>query len=330
VTHYDTLGVPPTATAKQIAAAYKRKARLVHPDRHHGADARVMAEAERAMRAVNEAWEVLGDPVHRRVYDESLRPARPTPPATAPPASAPPATAPRPGGPVRAAPHRPGPARTAPPAPPAPRRVVPAPAPARRGWYVAAGCAAIALVWAVAAGAGDDRGGPPPSSVATGQTAGTALAPRGSSIVFHDDQVGFTITYPRTWRELTPTAADMRLALEFSDRDGLELRVASIGGVANEQTITSFKSLTDSLVYTDASVRLRRHQLVTLNGRPTYYYVTTYVNGATGAEGVHEQYFIFEGRRMFSLRFQSEPAREYEGHASVYAAVADSFTVTRG
>jgi hypothetical protein len=149
-------------------------------------------------------------------------------------------------------------------------------------------------------------------------------------MTFHDDQVGFTITYPRSWREVTPGASDMRLALAFGDQDGLELRVTSIGGEANESTITSYKSFTDSLVYTDPSVKLRRTQLVTLNGRLTYYYVTTYTDRATGQEGVHEQYFIFDGRRMFSLRFQSEPAGDYEDHAPVYATIADSFTVTRG
>lgn len=295
--HYDTLGVPSTAGAGQIAAAYKRKARLVHPDRHQGADARVIAEAERAMRAINEAWEVLGDPVRRRVYDESMRPAtRPAPP--------------RPVGPP-------------------PRRIVPAPPlPSRRGWVVAGVCLVIVVLgWALLGQGGGDgsRAVLTPSTVPPSVT---ASAGNGAPIVFRDEQAGFTITYPRSWRELTPTAADMRLAVESGEDDGLELRVIPIKTVANDVNIGSFKAMTDALVYVNSSVKLLRSQQVTLNGRLTYYYVTTYQDRVSGQEGVHEQYFIFDGLRMFALRFQSSPASEYAAQSTVYAQVADSFTVT--
>ncbi len=294
MTHYDTLGVPPNASASQIAAAYKRKARLVHPDRHQGADAAVIAQAERSMRAINEAWEVLGDPARRHVYDESMRPAAPRPAAAAPP----------------------------------PRRIVPAPpVPSRRPWVVAAAVAAAGVLgWALLFRG--DTGG-------TGRTEPSTVAPAagvpprdGAPIVFRDEQAGFTITYPRTWRELTPTAPDMRLSLESTADDGLELRVVPIQAPATQANIASFKAMTDSLVYTGPTVKLQRAQLVTLNGRPTYYYVTTYQD-RSGREGIHEQYFIFEGLRMFSLRFQSFPSSDFAAQSAVNAQVADSFAVTR-
>lgn len=293
MTHYDTLGVSPNASGKTIAAAYKRKARLVHPDRHQGADAKVIAEAERAMRAINEAWEVLGDPVRRRIYDESMR--RPAPrPVSAPP----------------------------------PRRIVPAPPDAtRRGWFIAAAVAAAAVVmWALLAGGGGGGAGPAaPSTVAP---SATTASRDGAPIVFRDEQAGFTITYPRSWRELTPTGADMRLSLESTADDGLELRVIPIPAAVTQANIASFKATTDALVYTSPTIKLIRHQLVTLNGRPTYYYVTTYQD-RNGKEGIHEQYFIFEGLRMFALRFQSFPSSDYASQSAVNAQVADSFTVTR-
>ena len=64
--HYATLGVPRTATQKEIKAAFRKLARKHHPDLNQG-DA---AAAERRFKGINEANEVLSDPAKRRLYDE--------------------------------------------------------------------------------------------------------------------------------------------------------------------------------------------------------------------------------------------------------------------
>jgi hypothetical protein len=69
--HYDTLGVAHAATTTQIRDAYRRAARDAHPDRHGSQSADRMA-------AVNEAWRILGDPVRRRAYDDSIGEVRPS------------------------------------------------------------------------------------------------------------------------------------------------------------------------------------------------------------------------------------------------------------
>lgn len=86
--HYRTLGVAPTATAAEVRAAYLGLARRHHPDLH--ADPGARARAETRMRAVNEAWAVLSDPVRRHRYDLTHRDpgpggARPNGPHPAPP-----------------------------------------------------------------------------------------------------------------------------------------------------------------------------------------------------------------------------------------------------
>jgi curved DNA-binding protein CbpA len=62
VSHYETLGVPRTATADEIKQAFRRKASAAHPDK--GGSAEDMA-------AINRAYEVLGDETRRAAYDES-------------------------------------------------------------------------------------------------------------------------------------------------------------------------------------------------------------------------------------------------------------------
>lgn len=70
-THYDVLGVRPTASADEIRAAYRQRAREAHPDALAGSSAARSNQAD--MAAINAAWRVLSDPGRRAVYDASLR-----------------------------------------------------------------------------------------------------------------------------------------------------------------------------------------------------------------------------------------------------------------
>lgn len=63
--YYATLGVPKTATPEEIKQAFRKLARIHHPD---VAKNKVAGEAK--FKDLNEAYEVLGDPEKRRRYDE--------------------------------------------------------------------------------------------------------------------------------------------------------------------------------------------------------------------------------------------------------------------
>ncbi len=63
--YYETLGVARDATAEEIKLAFRKLARLYHPD---VAKDKVAGEAK--FKEINEAYEVLGDPEKRRRYDE--------------------------------------------------------------------------------------------------------------------------------------------------------------------------------------------------------------------------------------------------------------------
>jgi hypothetical protein len=69
---YDVLGVEVAASEVELRHAYHRRARVLHPDRHAGAPEAQRLVTESAMRQLNAAWEVLGDPVRRRRYDAAL------------------------------------------------------------------------------------------------------------------------------------------------------------------------------------------------------------------------------------------------------------------
>jgi molecular chaperone DnaJ len=60
--YYETLGVPSTATAKEITSAYRKLAKKNHPDANPG--------KEEAFKEISAAYDVLGDAERRKEYDE--------------------------------------------------------------------------------------------------------------------------------------------------------------------------------------------------------------------------------------------------------------------
>jgi curved DNA-binding protein CbpA len=110
---YQLLGVPPEASRKDIAQAWRRRARAEHPDSRPGD-----ATAPGRFRALAGAWHVLSDPARRAAYDRALAREQTPPSASWPPGPAVvtqpgrmPASPPLWAGPVRVeSPHRaPGP-----------------------------------------------------------------------------------------------------------------------------------------------------------------------------------------------------------------------------
>jgi curved DNA-binding protein len=63
--YYETLGVARTATPEEIKQAFRKLARIHHPD-----VAKNKTAGEAKFKEINEAYEVLGDPEKRRRYDE--------------------------------------------------------------------------------------------------------------------------------------------------------------------------------------------------------------------------------------------------------------------
>ena len=66
LTHYQTLEVQPDATPDAIKQAFRRLAKLFHPDRN------TSASSQQKFQTINHAYEILIDPAKRRVYNQQL------------------------------------------------------------------------------------------------------------------------------------------------------------------------------------------------------------------------------------------------------------------
>lgn len=69
LTHYDRLELTPEATAEDLRQAFRTLSKRYHPD----TTTLAAATAAERFRAVQQAYDVLGDPQRRLAYDDQLR-----------------------------------------------------------------------------------------------------------------------------------------------------------------------------------------------------------------------------------------------------------------
>jgi curved DNA-binding protein CbpA len=72
MSYYDILGVSRYASQEAIRLAYRELAKQYHPDALHKAPPKQKAEGEDAIKAINEAFEVLSNPRRRAAYHQVI------------------------------------------------------------------------------------------------------------------------------------------------------------------------------------------------------------------------------------------------------------------
>lgn len=70
--HYQKLRVDSKATGKEIKQAYRKLAKIYHPDTHH-LNAEIAEAGSEEMIQINAAYEILSNPQARRRYDQELK-----------------------------------------------------------------------------------------------------------------------------------------------------------------------------------------------------------------------------------------------------------------
>ena len=70
--HYETLGVPKTASEKEIKQAFRALSMKFHPDKVKSKSVEEQEEANRKMQEINSANDILSDQENRKMYDMEL------------------------------------------------------------------------------------------------------------------------------------------------------------------------------------------------------------------------------------------------------------------
>ncbi|MEA2902164.1 MAG: PsbP-like protein [Actinomycetota bacterium] len=152
---------------------------------------------------------------------------------------------------------------------------------------------------------------------------GTTL-PDDSFATYTSSTQGFRIKYPQEWTVVPVQEGE--LDLDAGGSDAVSVRLLQQTEVpTNQENVANIKAFTDGLVGSNKSAKILKVQGITVDGMPGYYYLYTYTDPETGAEGAHAQYFLFRGRNMYTIVFQANPSEGFTRLSKVFDQMAESF-----
>lgn len=154
--------------------------------------------------------------------------------------------------------------------------------------------------------------------------ASTKVKPAGFS-EFRSEQAGFELAYPSDWTKLSPKDPQVLLLLSQGPQDSMLVRVSELQEAVGPQQLPALKQVTDKLVTSNKTVEMvTGPNQIELGGLPGYYYFYNFTDPATGQQGSHSHFFLFNGKTMISMVFQSLPKEHFAESAKTFDKVANS------
>ncbi len=156
--------------------------------------------------------------------------------------------------------------------------------------------------------------------------------PRASNgfVRFHDPAGGLSIAHPAGWRRVASSDPEVQL-LAQGDGSSMLVRMSDLGFEVLPETVGTARKLTDRLVRaTGQAALLRPPARVKLGGLPGYLYLYTFAGGPSGKQGAHAHYFLFSGRRLITIVFQTEPAERLAKLAPLFDKLGQTLRVNQG
>lgn len=143
---------------------------------------------------------------------------------------------------------------------------------------------------------------------------------------FHDARNGLSVSYPVSWRRIASSDAEVPLVAGSSEASLLMRRV-SLGTTVGAGDLDTAKKLTDKLVLTANRVQQLRppRRIDNLGGLPGWLYIYSFADTAGHQRGAHAHYFLFRGKTMITLVFQTLPAERFATYAPIFDRLAATF-----
>jgi len=180
-----------------------------------------------------------------------------------------------------------------------------------------------AFVLSPSVGTGSTAAGGTPTTIDP-EAPGTTL-PEEDFTSFTSERLGFSIKFPKEWGFEEGAEGDLFVDAG-GDGDAVNTRLLHRTEVpTTAENLENVKAFTDGVVGLNKTAVILRQQAITLNGMPGYYYLYTFTEQKTGAEGAHAHYFLFRGHNMYTLVFQALPSEGFTRLSKVFDQIASSF-----
>lgn len=139
-------------------------------------------------------------------------------------------------------------------------------------------------------------------------------------------QAGFQLDYPSSWTKLNPQNPQILLLLSQGTHDSLLVRTNQLQDPVGVAQLPTMKQLTDKIVTSNKSVQIvTGPNQIDLGGLPGFYYFYNFTDPASGQQGAHSHFFLFNGKTMISMVFQSLPKEHFTESAKTFDQVVNSF-----
>lgn len=154
------------------------------------------------------------------------------------------------------------------------------------------------------------------------------LAPTSTYKTFKDPAGAFAGGYPSNWTQQATINPQIVLLAQGPGGASYEVAKTTLTARITAANLGAATKLTERVVRSGNHVRLLRPaEQVPLGGLPGFLYLYTFVDPSTGQLGAHAHYFLFDGKTMITLVFQSLPSGNFVRLAPLFDRIASTFRV---
>jgi hypothetical protein len=143
---------------------------------------------------------------------------------------------------------------------------------------------------------------------------------------FRDPSGLFHGGYPSTWKTVQSGNSQIVLLAEGPNGASYLVRKTTLTAPVGLGNLAAAKKLTDRVVHSGTDVKLlRAAEEVSVSGLPGYLYLYTFTDPSTGNMGAHAHYFLFDGKTLITLVFQSLPSDNFTSQAGTFDHIVATF-----
>ncbi len=143
---------------------------------------------------------------------------------------------------------------------------------------------------------------------------------------FRSDQAGFELAYPSSWTKLSPKDPQVLLLIAQGTQDSVLVRASELQEAVGPQQLPAARQVTDKLVTSNKSVQMiAEPRQIELGGLPGFFYYYSFKDAASNQEGAHSHFFLFNGKTMISMVFQTLPRERFASTAPTFDKISGSF-----